>query len=206
MLPAYCLRGADTHSQDQGSTADLDPVSLEMDWALVKAPLQSDIGTEKEGMEEGRLLDAQTGRLKQESSMDLGDRHPTIQEDTEPDERVRAAAADMDPMQRWLGDMSGPFPYLQSSKLRADPWTPQPAAMFSNLLKREASTVGHLTTDTSSMARKHVRSIIPSTSAPEARTRTLYQATPHADGLFHCPFEGQEGCNHKPTNLKCDYE
>lgn len=26
------------------------------------------------------------------------------------------------------------------------------------------------------------------------------------DGLFHCPWEGQAGCNHKPEKLKCNYE
>ncbi|KAJ3479984.1 hypothetical protein NLG97_g8175 [Lecanicillium saksenae] len=27
-----------------------------------------------------------------------------------------------------------------------------------------------------------------------------------ADGLFHCPWEGQPGCNHKPEKLKCNYD
>ncbi|KGQ12623.1 hypothetical protein BBAD15_g1652 [Beauveria bassiana D1-5] len=27
-----------------------------------------------------------------------------------------------------------------------------------------------------------------------------------ADGLFHCPWEGQTGCNHKPEKLKCNYD
>lgn len=26
------------------------------------------------------------------------------------------------------------------------------------------------------------------------------------DGLFHCPWEGQRSCNHKPEKLKCNYE
>lgn len=26
------------------------------------------------------------------------------------------------------------------------------------------------------------------------------------DGLFHCPWEGKPGCNHKPEKLKCNYE
>ncbi|KZF23628.1 hypothetical protein L228DRAFT_121098 [Xylona heveae TC161] len=39
-----------------------------------------------------------------------------------------------------------------------------------------------------------------------ARDNPLYQAAPQADGLYHCPFEGQEGCAHKPAKLKCNYE
>jgi hypothetical protein len=42
----------------------------------------------------------------------------------------------------------------------------------------------------------------------EARTNRLYrEATPSpADGLFHCPWEGESSCNHKPDKLKCNYE
>lgn len=40
-----------------------------------------------------------------------------------------------------------------------------------------------------------------------ARDHYLYKnAFPHADGLFHCPWEGQASCNHKPEKLKCNYE
>ena len=39
-----------------------------------------------------------------------------------------------------------------------------------------------------------------------ARSHPLYQAQPKEDGLYHCPFEGEEGCNHKPENLKCNYQ
>ena len=46
----------------------------------------------------------------------------------------------------------------------------------------------------------------PGPGSGTARTHALYQATPHPDRKLHCPFEGQEGCNHKPTNLKCNYE
>lgn len=39
------------------------------------------------------------------------------------------------------------------------------------------------------------------------RDHALYkQAVPHADGMFHCPWEGDESCNHKPEKLKCNYE
>lgn len=40
-----------------------------------------------------------------------------------------------------------------------------------------------------------------------ARDHPLYKtAIPHADGLFHCPWEGQSSCNHKPEKLKCNYD
>lgn len=39
-----------------------------------------------------------------------------------------------------------------------------------------------------------------------AREHKLYHAVPRDDGLYHCPFEGQANCAHKPTKLKCNYE
>jgi len=39
-----------------------------------------------------------------------------------------------------------------------------------------------------------------------ARVHPLYHdAKVKADGLYHCPWE-EEGCQHKPENLKCNYE
>lgn len=39
-----------------------------------------------------------------------------------------------------------------------------------------------------------------------ARSHPLYSKEPDADGMYHCPSEGENGCNHKPTTLKCNYE
>jgi hypothetical protein len=40
-----------------------------------------------------------------------------------------------------------------------------------------------------------------------ARDHALYKnVVPQADGLFHCPWEGQPNCNHKAEKLKCNYE
>ncbi|KAI5868177.1 hypothetical protein GGS23DRAFT_602070 [Durotheca rogersii] len=40
-----------------------------------------------------------------------------------------------------------------------------------------------------------------------ARDHPLYKnAYPKSDGLFHCPWEGQNSCNHKPEKLKCNYD
>nr|KAJ9665337.1 hypothetical protein H2201_004629 [Coniosporium apollinis] len=48
----------------------------------------------------------------------------------------------------------------------------------------------------------------PSEDAAEkiARAHPLYQASKHGDDLYHCPHEGQAGCAHKPTPLKCNYD
>lgn len=40
-----------------------------------------------------------------------------------------------------------------------------------------------------------------------ARDHPLYHnVTTHADGFYHCPWEGQAACQHKPEKLKCNYE
>ena len=45
------------------------------------------------------------------------------------------------------------------------------------------------------------------TEGESARDHDLYKkATPFEDGLYHCPWEGQANCNHKPEKLKCNYE
>lgn len=45
------------------------------------------------------------------------------------------------------------------------------------------------------------------TDGDTARDHPLYKsASPSADGLYHCPWEGESSCNHKPEKLKCNYE
>ncbi|QKD50935.2 uncharacterized protein FOBCDRAFT_198320 [Fusarium oxysporum Fo47] len=40
-----------------------------------------------------------------------------------------------------------------------------------------------------------------------ARDHDLYKkAAPYEDGLYHCPWEGQPSCNHRPEKLKCNYD
>ena len=40
-----------------------------------------------------------------------------------------------------------------------------------------------------------------------ARDHPLYKkAVCQPDGYYHCPWEGDENCNHKPEKLKCNYE
>ncbi|OLN81480.1 hypothetical protein CCHL11_09055 [Colletotrichum chlorophyti] len=47
----------------------------------------------------------------------------------------------------------------------------------------------------------------PTSDGDSARDHPLYKnAAPQADGLFHCPWEGESSCNHKPEKLKCNYD
>ncbi|KAI5273435.1 hypothetical protein E4T47_03246 [Aureobasidium subglaciale] len=39
-----------------------------------------------------------------------------------------------------------------------------------------------------------------------ARTDPLYSTRPGRDGSYHCPFLASEGCQHKATKLKCNYD
>ena len=39
-----------------------------------------------------------------------------------------------------------------------------------------------------------------------ARNNALYHVGPREDGLYHCPFEAEGECGHKPEKLKCNYE
>ncbi|MCJ1469941.1 hypothetical protein MMC07_008585 [Pseudocyphellaria aurata] len=39
-----------------------------------------------------------------------------------------------------------------------------------------------------------------------AREHPLYHVGPRDDGLYHCPFAGDEDCTNKPEKLKCNYE
>jgi hypothetical protein len=46
-----------------------------------------------------------------------------------------------------------------------------------------------------------------SNEGESARDHPLYRtATTQADGLYHCPWEGESNCTHKPEKLKCNYE
>ncbi|EME87329.1 uncharacterized protein MYCFIDRAFT_212839 [Pseudocercospora fijiensis CIRAD86] len=38
------------------------------------------------------------------------------------------------------------------------------------------------------------------------RNDPLYSRGPESDGLYHCPFESDPNCQHKPTKLKCNYD
>ncbi|KAI9753063.1 MAG: hypothetical protein M4579_005362 [Chaenotheca gracillima] len=54
--------------------------------------------------------------------------------------------------------------------------------------------------------RERPRRMSDDTETGVARNDPLYNASPREDGMFHCPYEGQEDCNHKPAPLKCNYD
>ncbi|KAJ4218026.1 hypothetical protein NW759_008620 [Fusarium solani] len=43
-------------------------------------------------------------------------------------------------------------------------------------------------------------------SKPPGREHPLYKGTRGPDGLYHCPWEKEAGCNHKPAKLKCTFD
>ncbi|KAI8651256.1 hypothetical protein NCS55_01369400 [Fusarium keratoplasticum] len=43
-------------------------------------------------------------------------------------------------------------------------------------------------------------------SKPPGREHPLYKGTRGPDGLYHCPWEKEVGCNHKPAKLKCTFD
>jgi hypothetical protein len=66
--------------------------------------------------------------------------------------------------------------------------------------------------DVASLAPLSASMSIPSTfgsrrEGESARDHELYKnAAPREDGLYHCPWEGEASCTHKPEKLKCNYE
>ncbi|CAK7270894.1 hypothetical protein SEPCBS57363_004336 [Sporothrix epigloea] len=66
----------------------------------------------------------------------------------------------------------------------------------------EAVTTSCIKTDASGSTQR------PSVSESEtAREHPLYKsAVCQPDGFYHCPWEGDESCNHKPEKLKCNYD
>lgn len=43
-------------------------------------------------------------------------------------------------------------------------------------------------------------------SKPSGRENPLYRGTRGPDGLYHCPWEKEASCSHKPAKLKCTFE
>ncbi|KAL6355472.1 hypothetical protein LRP88_11063 [Fusarium phalaenopsidis] len=43
-------------------------------------------------------------------------------------------------------------------------------------------------------------------SKPPGREHPLYKGNRGPDGLYHCPWEKEVGCNHKPAKLKCTFD
>jgi hypothetical protein len=95
-------------------------------------------------------------------------------------------------------------PHTTGDRVIRKPMGPRQSKVVSDLASRQQHQ--HGTSDLSDESLKMVgRSSVEIDNT--ARDHPLYQnVTPKADGLYHCPWEGQDGCQHKPEKLKCNYE
>jgi hypothetical protein len=100
-------------------------------------------------------------------------------------------------------DMVEPPPYANScDRVTRKPVGPRQSKVASDSRKHRLNG----TSETSDESFKMVgRSSLEIDNT--ARDHPLYQnVTAQADGFYHCPWEGQDGCQHKPEKLKCNYE
>jgi len=94
-------------------------------------------------------------------------------------------------------------PYTTGDRVVKKPIGPRPSKVASDMAARSQRFPG--TSETSDESRFVGRSSINVDNT--ARDNPLYQnVTVQADGFYHCPWEGKEGCGHKPEKLKCNYE
>ena len=95
-------------------------------------------------------------------------------------------------------------PYLAGDRSMRKPAGARQSKVISDLASREPRIQG--TSEASNESFRMVgRSSLEINN--NARDHPLYQnIAPKADGLYHCPWEGQDGCMHKPQKLKCNYE
>ena len=95
-------------------------------------------------------------------------------------------------------------PYTTGDRVMRKPIGPRPSKVASDLATREQRITG--TSETSDESLRFVgRSSLEIDNT--ARDHPLYHnVTPKTDGLYHCPWEGKDGCQHKPEKLKCNYE
>jgi hypothetical protein len=126
---------------------------------------------------------------------------------TEPLQAVSLPNSEQDlpygaPVQQYRNHMPG-YPMV--------PFTgpPELSASGSNVLASPAGSVGPSgyeeipCSPASSIATTRTRT---EDTDGRARTDPLYSARPGKDGSYHCPFVTSEGCQHKATKLKCNYE
>ncbi|SLM36071.1 Zinc finger, C2H2-like [Lasallia pustulata] len=72
--------------------------------------------------------------------------------------------------------------------------------------RSEVATDYYVATGLSSVDGTFQRRSSGETEVATAREHELYQVGPQNDGLYHCPFEGEDGCTHKAVKLKCNYD
>jgi len=81
--------------------------------------------------------------------------------------------------------------------LRTDTDDINTASVLAQFLDEDEDALSH--TDTAETKLEEERTKV-------ARSHPLYQQLPDKDGKYHCPEEGNAGCSHKPTSLKCNYD
>ncbi|KAG0645373.1 zinc finger protein [Hyphodiscus hymeniophilus] len=113
------------------------------------------------------------------------------------------------PAQMMTSSTNSPLDYSPSleglsPRIMRKPIGPRQSKVVSDLASRQQRHQG--TSETSDESYRMVgRSSLEFDNT--ARDHPLYQnVTPKADGLYHCPWEGQDGCQHKPEKLKCNYD
>lgn len=89
--------------------------------------------------------------------------------------------------------------YDQSRLLgpRTDTDDSNTASVLAHILDEDEDALSH--TETAETKLEEERTKV-------ARSHPLYQQLPDKDGKYHCPEEGNAGCSHKPTALKCNYD
>lgn len=106
-----------------------------------------------------------------------------------------------------ISDLMELAPYATGDRVKRRPMGPRPSKVASDLAanSRQQRRLG--TSDTSEESLKLVGGRSSLEIDNTARDHPLYHnVSPLADGLYHCPWEGQPSCQHKPEKLKCNYE
>jgi hypothetical protein len=95
-------------------------------------------------------------------------------------------------------------PYSAGGRVARKPVAPRQSKVASDMASKNRGPSG--TSDTSDESLRFVvRSSLEIDNT--ARDHPLYQnVSTHADGLYHCPWENDQSCQHKPEKLKCNYE
>lgn len=102
-------------------------------------------------------------------------------------------------------DFGGLPPCQAGDRIVRKPMGPRPSKVASDL----AAANRHLGLNGTENSEETLRFVGRSSLEIDntARDHAYYQnVRVHADGLYHCPWEGKEGCQHKPEKLKCNYE
>ena len=93
-------------------------------------------------------------------------------------------------------------PYSNGSRLMREPIRPGQAKVVSDTASRPQCHP-----ESSEKSDESNRMVGRAEMDNNARNHPLYKnVPPKPDGLYHCPWEGQDGCLHKPDKLKCNYE